>query len=161
MKAFANGFFGVMVVAALVGGIEGGAAAAEGSQGKGASSKISAPKAEKDAFTAELKAPATCAAGKECKAEVSLKAKGTFHINDKYPLKFKVGEPPLPGVSYSKPIVKREDGAFGEKEGTLPVAFTVAKAGKTKVTGTFSFSVCSASQCQMEKVDLEVDVDVK
>ena len=57
--------------------------------------------------------------------------------------------------------MKREDGKFEEKKGTLPVAFTVAKAGKVKIGGTFSFSVCSDANCVMDKVDVEVEVEAK
>ncbi|MEZ4302603.1 MAG: hypothetical protein R3B70_47185 [Polyangiaceae bacterium] len=115
----------------------------------------------KDQYKVEMKLSGACAAGKECKAEISLESKGEFHINDKYPLKMKLSDPAPDGVSYTKAIVKKDDGKFEEKKGTLPVGFTLAKAGKAKVAGTFSFSVCSDANCVMEKLDLELEVEAK
>jgi hypothetical protein len=120
-----------------------------------------AAKLDKDQYTVEMKTSGACSAGKECKAEITLAAKGDFHVNDKYPLKFKAADPAPEGLTFTKAVVKREDGKFEEKKGSLPVAFTVAKAGKVKVGGTLSFSVCSDATCMMDKVDLEVEVEAK
>ena len=128
---------------------------------KDAPAQVAASKADKDQFTVELKGPSSCKAGSECKAEITLKSKGEFHINDKYPIKFKAPDAPPEGVSFTKTVVKKDDGKFAEKEGTLPIGFTIAKAGKAKVGGTFSFSVCSDANCVMDKVDLEVEVEAK
>lgn len=121
--------------------------------------QVTASKSDKDQYTVEMRAAGTCKAGSECKVEVSLKSKGDFHINDKFPIKFKGREGQ--GLSYTKAVVPREEGKFAQKEGTLPIGFTSAKAGKAQVSGTFSFSVCTDANCLMEKVDLELDVDVK
>ena len=51
--------------------------------------------------------------------------------------------------------MKKDDGKYAEKEGTLPVGFTIAKAGKTKVGGTFSFSVCSDANCTPGHVSIQ------
>jgi hypothetical protein len=120
-----------------------------------------AAKYDKDQFVVEMKSSGACSAGKECKVEISLAAKGDFHVNDKYPIKFKAVDPAPEGLTFTKSVVKREDGTFEAKKGSLPVAFTVAKAGKVKVGGTFSFSVCSDANCVMDKVDLEVEVEAK
>lgn len=128
---------------------------------KEGAAQIGASKFDKDQYTVEMKAPASCKAGSECKAEISLKSKGEFHINDKYPLKFKAPDTAPEGVTFTKAIVKKEDGKFSEKEGTLPIGFTIAKAGKVKIAGTLSLSVCSDANCVMEKLDLEVDVEAK
>jgi hypothetical protein len=120
-----------------------------------------AAKYDKDQYTVEFKAPSDCKAAAECKATVSLASKGDFHINDKYPIKFKAPDSPPEGLSFTKTTVKKDDGKFEEKKGSLPVGFTIAKAGKQKVGGTFSFSVCSDANCVMEKVDLEVEVEAK
>lgn len=128
---------------------------------KDAPAQVGAAKFDKDQYVVEFKAPSSCKAGSECKAEISLKSKGEFHINDKYPLKFKAPDSPPEGLSFTKALLKKEDGKFGEKDGTLPVGFTATKAGKVKVSGVFSFGVCTADNCLMEKVDLDVDVDVK
>ena len=128
---------------------------------KDAPAFVGASKVDKDQYTVEMKTTGACSAGKECKVEIALAAKGEFHVNDKYPIKFKAPDSPPEGLSFTKSVVKREDGKFEEKKGTLPVAFTIAKAGKVKVAGTFSFSVCSDANCVMDKVDLEVEVEAK
>lgn len=138
-----------------------GCSKSEAAPSKDAPAVVAASKADKDQYTVELKAPASCKAGSECKAEISLKSKGEFHINDKYPIKFKAPDTAPEGVTFTKSIVKKDDGKFAEKEGTLPVGFTIAKAGKVKIAGTFSFSVCSDANCVMDKVDLEVEVEAK
>jgi len=130
--------------------------------GKDAPAQVAAAsKFDKDQYIVEFKSSGACSAGKECKAEISLKSKGEFHINDKYPIKFKAPDTAPEGVTFTKAVVKKEDGKFAEKEGSLPVAFTIAKAGKAKIGGTFSFSVCSDANCVMEKLDLEVEVEAK
>ena len=127
----------------------------------GCSKSEAAPAPAKDQYIVEMKANGACSAGKECKAEITLASKGEFHINDKYPIKFKAPDSPPEGLTFTKSIVKREDGTFEAKKGSLPIAFTIAKAGKMKVSGTFSFSVCSDANCVMDKVDLEVEVEAK
>jgi hypothetical protein len=130
--------------------------------GKDAPARVEgASKFDKDQYVVELKSSGSCSAGKECKAEITLKAKGDFHINEKYPIKFKAADPAPDGVTYTKTTVKKEDGKIGEKEGSLPVAFTSAKAGKAKISGTLSCSFCNDATCLMEKLELQADVDVK
>ncbi len=116
---------------------------------------------DKDTYKVEMKLSGACTAGKECKADITLESKKEFHINDKYPIKFKASDTPPEGVAFTKAVVKKEDGKFETSKGTLPVAFTIAKAGKAKIGGTFSFSVCSDANCVMEKVALEVEVEAK
>jgi DsbC/DsbD-like thiol-disulfide interchange protein len=64
-------------------------------------------------------------------------------------------------VTYPKPILQRADGTFEEKKGSFKVPFTAAKAGPVTIAGTLSLSVCSDANCIMDKVPLEVAVDVK
>lgn len=126
-----------------------------------ATALAAAPKKDADQYVVEIKSTAVCAVGKECKVDVTLKAKGEFHINDKYPTKFKANDPAPAGVTFVKPVVKAEDGRIAEKEGFLPVTFKVSKAGRVRIGGVLSFSVASDANVLMEKVDLEVDVEVK
>jgi hypothetical protein len=119
------------------------------------------PKAESDTFLVTMKAKGPYAAGKEGTVEIAIEPKGDYHINDQYPYKFKLTDPAPEGVTYPKPVLKREDGKFSEKKGEFSVPFVAAKSGKTKVAGTLSMSVCSKASCVMEKVELDLDVDVK
>ena len=118
------------------------------------------PRSETETYKAELKVTGPCKAGGECSFEVSLETKGGYHINATYPYKFKTADPAAEGVSYPKPILKREDGKFEEKRGGFKVPFAAKQAGKVKVGGTFNLSVCSDANCIMDKVALESDVDV-
>ncbi|MDI1481415.1 hypothetical protein [Polyangium sp. y55x31] len=119
------------------------------------------PKAESDSYAVEMKATGPYAAGKEGTLEISIVPKGAYHMNDQYPYKFKLVDPAPEGLTYPKPVLKREDGTFDEKKGSFKVPFVASRAGKAKIAGTLSMSVCSAANCLMEKLDLEVDVDVK
>ncbi len=119
------------------------------------------PKAESDTFAVEMKATGPYAAGKEGTLEIAITPKGAYHLNDQYPYKFKFVDPAPEGVTYPKPVLKREDGTFNDKKGTFKVPFVASRAGKAKVAGTLSMSVCSEANCVMEKLELEVDVDVK
>jgi hypothetical protein len=119
------------------------------------------PKAETENYAAEIKAAGECKAGAECVAEVTLLPKAGYHTNDQYPYKFKTTDPPADGVSYPKPILQRADGAFEAKKGSFKVPFSAAKAGKATVGGTLHLSVCSEANCIMDRVPLEVVVDVK
>lgn len=118
-------------------------------------------KVEDAVYTLEMKPTGTYKVGQEGVVEVTLVSKGEYHINDKYPIKFKVTEAAAEGVSYPKPLLKREDGVFEENKGVLKVPFVASKKGKTKVAGVLSFSVCSAANCLMQKQELEAVIDVQ
>jgi hypothetical protein len=119
------------------------------------------PKSETETYVAEMKVVAACKAGAECTVEVTLVPKGAYHTNEKYPYKWKAPDPVPEGISYPKPLLQRADGSFEEKRASFKVPFTAAKPGKVTVSGTLSMSVCSEANCIMDKVPLEVAVDVK
>lgn len=91
-------------------------------------------------------------AGEKGEAEIVLEAKAPFHVNDKYPYKFKLAD----GSVVSKDNVKLE-----HMKATMTVPFTPDAAGKKKISGVFHFSVCTEDKCMIEKRDLALDVDVK
>ncbi len=113
-----------------------------------------------DAFTVEMKAASAYAAGQEGVVEVVLAAKGDFKINAQFPTKLKMGEPPE-GVTYRKPVLKKDDGTFTEKEGSFKAPFVAQKPGQYTVGATVSLSVCNEKKCLMEKVAVDVAVTVK
>lgn len=122
---------------------------------------IGGAKSETDTYVAEIKAGGSYAAGAEGTVEVVLVTKGAYHTNAQYPYKFKAADPAPEGLSYPKPIMQRADGSFDEKKGTFKVPFKAAKAGKYTIGGVFSLSVCSEANCIMDKVPLDISVDVK
>jgi hypothetical protein len=117
-------------------------------------------KIDNEQYLVELKPSASYKAGQEGTLEIAISAKGAYKINEKYPLKFKASEPTDGSVKFAKTVLKREDGTFETKKGSLKVAFTPAKSGKTTVSGVLSLSVCSEESCMMDKVELETTVDV-
>jgi hypothetical protein len=110
-------------------------------------------------FSLSMAASGGYKAGQEGKVEIVLEAKAPFHANDKYPYKFKTQE--SPGVTYPVAVVKKDQAKVENMKVTMPVAFTVADAGKQRVSGVFHFSVCTDDKCLIEKRALAVDVDVK
>lgn len=93
----------------------------------------------------------SCEKSTTCIALVTVEAKGGYQINDKYPYRFKLDEPPADGVSYPKPTVGRDDATFSETTAVLRVPFVAENAGEVKVGGTLSFSVCSDDKCLIDK----------
>jgi hypothetical protein len=91
---------------------------------------------------------------------VRLFAKGDYKINDEYPFKFVCQDPPAKGVSYPKPSLGKGDGKFEGKEAELSVPFVPSESGTVQVGGVFSLSVCTASNCLIDKRPLLVDVSV-
>lgn len=122
---------------------------------------VAAPRAETENYVAEIKANGAYKAGAEGAVEVTLAVKGAYHTNAQYPYKFKLNDPAPEGVTFPKPTLQRADGTFEEKKGSFKVPFNAAKPGKYTIAGTLSLSVCSEANCIMDKVPLEVSVDVK
>jgi len=113
-----------------------------------------------EAFSAEMAAAGPYAAGKEGLAIVTVSAKGEFKINQQFPFRLKLGEAPE-GVTYPKSVLKRDDGAFTEKQAVFKFPFVAQKPGKYVLSGTVSISVCNDKKCLMEKVPLDVEVTVQ
>jgi hypothetical protein len=127
----------------------------------GAASIAKGSKADTEAYTVELKAAGDYKATQEGNTDLLITSKGDFHINPKFPVKFKLTDPAPEGVKYPKALLKREDGTFSDTKGSFKVPFVAAKSGTAVVSGVLSLSVCNDKQCLMEKLDLELEVDVK
>lgn len=131
-------------------------AAAEGGPATG---KKAAAKVDAAHYVVELEAAGPFKAGEKGAANVVLVPKGVYKVNDEYPMKLKLSD--SDGVTYEKATLKKADFEFSPKKGTFAVAFTPAKAGKAKISGTLSMSVCSEENCLIEKVSLEKEIDVE
>ena len=109
-------------------------------------------------FDLEIAAKPGYEAGKSAEAEIVLVAKAPFHVNDKYPYKFKTKQ--TQSIKYPAPVLK--DGVKLETQrAVLPVSFTAEAAGKQRLEGQFSFSVCTEEKCLIEKRPLALEIDVK
>lgn len=152
---------GIVGGAALVGALAMGSFASDAEargERAGASESVRGSKAEADAYVAEL-VVGEAKAGAKATYKVTLKPKAGFHINAQFPMRFKTDT--SDDVTYTKAILKREDGEFTETEGSFTLEFVASKTGRHSVGGTLSLSVCNDANCLMEKVALSGDVDVK
>ncbi len=118
------------------------------------------PSLENANYKAQIRPAGACKKDQVCGTEVVVEAKGEYHINDKYPYRFKLEDPPPQGMKYPKPVVGKEDGTMDERKVVLKVPFVSETSGAKKVAGTLSLSVCSAANCLMDKQPLEVTVKV-
>jgi hypothetical protein len=97
--------------------------------------------------------------GTAASVEIVLDAKKPFHVNDKYPYKFKLAK--SEGVKFSAEVVKKDAVKLETQRAVMTVGFTPESAGKKKIAGQFSFSVCTDDKCLIEKRDLALDVSVE
>jgi hypothetical protein len=107
-------------------------------------------------FDLVMKPVGAVVAGRPSSIEIAVDAKGGYHVNDKYPYKFKPSAPE--GLTYASPTFSTEATKLEEKRATMTVAFTPDGKGDRTVAGLFAFSLCSADQCLIEKRDLTVRV---
>jgi len=95
-------------------------------------------------------ADAKLKAGGEGRVIVTVKAKSGYHVNDKYPHKVKVDEPPR-GLEVAKRELKKDDGKFKDPQ-TFELAIPVkaASAGSYTLAVEVKTSVCSDTKCLMK-----------
>jgi hypothetical protein len=98
-------------------------------------------------------------AGKAGDATITIDAKPPFHVNDKYPYKFKLKE--SAGLKYPSPVVGKDAAKLEKMRVTMPVGFVPESPGKHTIAGVLSFSVCTDEKCLIEKRDLSLDVQAK
>lgn len=122
-----------------------------------------ASKATTATFTAELLQSGSAKAGGESALDVMVTITDSkYHVNEQYPIKFKLDAAPE-GVTFPEAIIKKEQFKVEPLKATARVPFTAAKPGKKTVSGTLHVGVCSNSdgKCLMEKLPLSLEVDVK
>lgn len=111
------------------------------------------------AFELKIRGAGPFEVGKPATAEVVLLAKAPFHVNDKYPYKFKLKE--AAGLSFPAPVVGKDAVKLETQTATMSVPFSAKNAGKHTLSGQFSFSVCTDDKCLIEKRDLALDLEAK
>jgi Disulphide bond corrector protein DsbC len=141
----------------------GPAAAPERVQASAQASAPAAPsdKAETDSYAVAMKTTGAVKAGAEGSVQVTLEARGGYHINETYPYKFKAADPQPAGVTFPKPMMARDEGTFEKTKGAFQVPFVAQKPGHATVSGTLYLSVCSDASCIVDKVPLAVAVDAQ
>ena len=137
-------------------------ARAEAAEGKGTALEGVVPAAATatgEGFDVTFSPKGSYTVGQPGVAEITLVARAPFHVNDKYPYKFKLKE--SPGLKYGSLVVGKDQVKLEEKRATLSVPFTVEKPGKHTVAGLFLFSVCAEDKCLIERKELALDIDAK
>jgi hypothetical protein len=97
--------------------------------------------------------------GRTGRAEVTLLAKGRYHVNQEYPLSFRVRI--SPGINYSQVTVTKDFAHIEPNRAVLPIEFAPKQAGHAQIAGTLKFSVCNNQRCLIEKRDLELDISIQ
>ena len=128
---------------------------------EGATASVSKSKVDTDSYTVEIKAGSSYKVGTQGSVEIVLVPKGSYHVNEKFQHKFKASDAPPEGLKYPKTTLAKEDGRFTSTRASFSLPFIAAKAGKQKVGGWLVFSVCTDTNCVMDKVEVDVMVDVK
>lgn len=121
---------------------------------------VESPKQSAQAFSVWLQSSGKYSAGQQGTVEAVVVPKAEFHCNADYPYKF-VTSAAAAGVTYPKPTVRSDGLSVSTSRAVMRIPFVPQNAGDTKVGGTFHFSVCSDSQCVVEKRDVYVTVKVQ
>ena len=119
---------------------------------------VQGPQTDKPSFAAWLAAAPSYKVGKQGMVTAVLVPKAPYHCNKMYPYKFKLN-PPSAGVSYPQTTVRGAQ--VSQQRAMLAIPFTASSAGDATISGTLYFSICTPSNCKMEKVPLSVKVHVK
>lgn len=109
-------------------------------------------------FTAYLAAKPSYKKGQPATVTAIVNAIGEYHVNQEYPYKFKMGTAPA-GVSYPEAIVRAVSRT--EKRASMTIPFTPSAAGTATISGELSLSVCTDSNCVIEKAQLSVNAKIE
>lgn len=137
-------------------------AQAEAAEGKGSALEGAVPAAATasgEGFELTFSPKGTYSVGKPGEAEIVLVARAPFHVNEKYPYKFKLKD--SAGLKFASPVVGKDRVKLEEKRATLSVPFTVETPGQHTVAGLFLFSVCAEDKCLIERKELALDIVAK
>jgi hypothetical protein len=103
------------------------------------------PAIEDTTFRLTLAAPELAAPDKPASAELTLEARGGYHVNQDYPIKVDVKG--APGLKLAKSSFGRTDATqFSEEKASFAVPFS-APGGAYDLTATVDFAVCTKETC--------------
>lgn len=97
-------------------------------------------------------------AGQQGAVTAVVNALGDYKVNEKFPYKFTLNAAPA-GVSYPETTVRNVNRSG--KKATISIPFTPSSAGNATISGVYSISVCTPSNCLTEKVPLSITVKVQ
>ena len=123
------------------------------------------PRAEGEAFQVALEAPAAAAPGQGAAARVVITARGPYHVNRDYPMAFRPDASSRSAFAADRMALGAgavrtacKDFPGEDCSVSLPLEFTAAAGGETRLSGTVAFSVCNPDRCLIEKVPLSATV---
>lgn len=120
-----------------------------------------AEEAKKAPFVLKVQTPDGVTVGKHADVVVTIKAKKGFKINKGYPAKLKLAD--TDGVTYDKKVLRKGDAKLEDGGHTMvfSVGYVQNKKGDAALQGKLKFSVCSASQCMMERETIKATLKAK
>jgi hypothetical protein len=118
-----------------------------------------AAQVSEESFDLRISGSSGYESGKAGEATITLDAKPPFHINDKYPYKFKLKQ--QAGLKFPSAVVGKDAAKLEKQRMTMAVPFVPESPGKHTLSGVLAFSVCTDDKCLIEKRDLAFDVQSK
>jgi hypothetical protein len=115
-------------------------------------------KATEGSYSAWLQTSGKYKVGQAGAVVAVLNAQGEYHCNESYPYKFKLNSPPE-GIAYAGDTAR--GASITPKSTTLRIPFTPSSAGSKTISGTFFFSVCNETTCQIKKQAMSVTINVE
>jgi hypothetical protein len=116
------------------------------------------PVIEDTTFRLALVVP-EAAADQPSKAELTLEARGGYHVNQDYPIKVDVKA--APGLKLEKPSLGRADATqFSEEKASFAVPFS-APGGSYDLSATVDFAVCTKETCVPDQRTVALALQVK
>jgi hypothetical protein len=128
--------------------------------GDSRTAEVTSPKVGEANFSVWMQAAGKHKVGQQGTVEVVLIPKNGFHCNENYPYKIKLNDPPS-GVSFPQAVVRKENMSVTPDRGVMRVPFVPTAAGDARISGKFSFSVCTSDQCLIDSRDLAIVVKVE
>jgi hypothetical protein len=118
-----------------------------------------AARVSEESFDLSISGSSGYESGKPGEATITLDAKPPFHINDKYPYKFKLKQGA--GLKFPSPVIGKDAAKLEKQRMTMAVGFVPESPGKHTLSGVLAFSVCTDDKCLIEKRDLAFEVQSK
>lgn len=141
--------------------------AVSGCQKQEAKSEGGEPAQKGEEYKLNTSVPAKVVSGATGELVAEITAGKGLHLNAEYPVNFRPANS-TPGIKFEQQkfdLSNAErrpcnDGTKDHCSMTAKIPFVAAAAGSEKVAGTLSFSVCNEDRCLIEKVPVEVPVQV-
>lgn len=117
------------------------------------------PTIEDTTFKLALAGQPAYAAGERAAVQLTLEARGGYHVNQEYPIRIELKAPS--GVKLEKASLERADAAqFGEQSARFELPFS-GEAGTHELTASVDFAVCTAETCVPDQRTLALPLTIR